>query len=225
MHYIYLNGSHLQKLTLFKGLYRKKLPIPTVQIPLSLNISWACPGEGPQNVQGWNTCPVKSTWRSWVCSVQSKGGLRESYSCCQCLTGKVSRRQSQVLHSGGRTRDNGQIETWAVLTGYKEKPLLPQGQPSSRAGCPGRLSGHHPWRFSRPNWIKPWATWSDPIASPALSRRLDWRPPEVPSNWPSLQFNDSEISTPIIVKIQEILPCLVVILNFAVRLKENRDYK
>lgn len=30
-----------------------------------------------------------------------------------------------------------------------------------------------PWRFSRPGWRKSWATWSDLIADPALSIRLD----------------------------------------------------
>lgn len=200
MHYICLNGSHLQKLTLSTGLHGMKLPVTTAQIHLSLHI-WACPGENAQDVQGWSTCPVKSTWRSWVCSVRSKGGFREFYSSHQCIRGKFSRRWSQVLHSGGRPRDNGQTETRAVLTGYREELPFPQGQPSSRAGCPERLCSHTPWRFSRPNLMKPWATWSDAISSPALNRRFDWRP-EVPYNWPSLQFNDSEIPTPTIVKIR-----------------------
>lgn len=28
--------------------------------------------------------------------------------------------------------------------------------------CPGRLCHLRPWRFSKPNWIKPWAAWFDP---------------------------------------------------------------
>lgn len=51
-----------------------------------------------------------------------------------------------------------------------------------------RKYGFHPGRFSRPNWIKCQATWSDPIAHPAVSRRLDYRPPELPSslNYPAV---------------------------------------
>lgn len=36
-----------------------------------------------------------------------------------------------------------------------------------------RLCSHHPWGFSRPDWIKPSLTWSDFIADSALSRKLD----------------------------------------------------
>jgi len=31
----------------------------------------------------------------------------------------------------------------------------------------------HPWRFSRPDRIRCWVTWSDLIADPALNRKLD----------------------------------------------------
>ena len=34
----------------------------------------------------------------------------------------------------------------------------------------------------KPNWIKPWAIWSDLRINPAVSKRLDERPPEVPSH-------------------------------------------
>lgn len=44
--------------------------------------------------------------------------------------------------------------------------------------------------FSRPDWKKPWAVWSDLMADPALSRRLDWRPPQGPSHlkYPSISW-------------------------------------
>lgn len=39
---------------------------------------------------------------------------------------------------------------------------------SSGSGCPERLCSLNPWRFMRPQYIKPRATWSDLIAGPAL---------------------------------------------------------
>lgn len=42
------------------------------------------------------------------------------------------------------------------------------------------------WSFSRSNWTKRWATWFHLRAAPALTRRMDKKPPEVPSrlNYP-----------------------------------------
>lgn len=34
----------------------------------------------------------------------------------------------------------------------------------------------HPWRISRPDWIKPWVVWFDLIADHALTRRFIQRP-------------------------------------------------
>lgn len=42
--------------------------------------------------------------------------------------------------------------------------LADWGQSSCATGCQVRLCHLHPQRFSRPNWFKPWATWSDPRA-------------------------------------------------------------
>lgn len=43
------------------------------------------------------------------------------------------------------------------------------------------LCWHHPWRFSRPDWIKFWTTWSGVTAGPAWAG--GWtRHPEVPCN-------------------------------------------
>lgn len=68
-----------------------------------------------------------------------------------------------------------------VQVGYKEK-ILPMRTARQwtwllQEDVPSWLS----W-FSKPNWTKPWATRSELRAGPALSRRLDLRPPEVPSN-------------------------------------------
>lgn len=45
-----------------------------------------------------------------------------------------------------------------------------------------RSCGLHPWRRSRPDWVKPSTTSPDPVANPGLGRRLDQRAPEGPSN-------------------------------------------
>jgi len=57
--------------------------------------------------------------------------------------------------------------------------LSPGGQPSRRTEGLCRI---HPLRFSKPIWIHPQAMWSELIAEPAFSRRLEQGPPEVPSN-------------------------------------------
>lgn len=212
VHCICLDGSHFQKLTLFRGLSRKKLPIQTVTLITKHLLSMS--RGGPQR----GHLPCAEHMKKLGCSVWSKDDFRESYSSSWYFTGKFLRRQSQVLHSGGRTKDNGQTETRTVLTGYRETPLFPQGQPSSRAGCPEQ-SGFHSWRFSRPSWIKAWATCSDTTTSHALSRRLG-------SRLPTDQGCNSMIqrsSLPSLSKWKQILPGLVVIINFAVRLKENKQ--
>lgn len=45
-----------------------------------------------------------------------------------------------------------------------------------------RLCSFHLWRFSKPNWRKPWGTWSVPFADPALSKQSYHGPPEALSN-------------------------------------------
>lgn len=62
----------------------------------------------------------------------------------QCITGLQER--TDINWS---TRDSVQIQG---------DTFPPRGEPISGRGCPERLP---PWRFSSPNWVKPWATWSD----------------------------------------------------------------
>lgn len=172
------------------------------------------PGVWPR-CWGWSTCPVKSTWRSWVCSVQSKDSFRESYSTPQCFTGKILGRWSHVPHSGSRTRDNGQTETRAVLTG--KNPYSLKNSPAVQ-----QVVQSLPLEVFKTQLDKVLSNLVRSYCSPALSRKLDWRPPEVTSNWPSLQVNDSEISTPTIVKIQANFDMFGSNYKFVVRLKENR---
>lgn len=70
---------------------------------------------------------------------------------------------------------------------FKEerRSFSPGGQPGNGADCMERLCHPHPCRLSKPDWSKPWAAWSDLRSGPALSRKLDWKPPEV-STW--IQF-------------------------------------
>lgn len=46
---------------------------------------------------------------------------------------------------------------------------------------PGRMCHLHPWRFTRADRMKLWATWSGLTADPAFSRRSDLSLPAVPS--------------------------------------------
>lgn len=64
----------------------------------------------------------------------------------------------------------------------KGKTFSPWGQSGSGVGCPEKLCSLHSWRFSSPNWIKPWATTSNLRTDPALPVELNWRPPDVTSN-------------------------------------------
>lgn len=56
----------------------------------------------------------------------------------------------------------------------------------SAKGCPDRLSGSFPAGFPSPNGTKPWAAWSDLMAEPAQSQRLNPGPPgpSSPQNYP-----------------------------------------
>lgn len=98
--------------------------------------------------------------------------------------------QSQALCptvvAGQKTMVKLKQEQFSRDTG--KPPYSLQGHPSSRAGCP-EWSSFHPWMFSSPSWIKPWATFSDTTTSHDLSRRLGWRLPTDQR----LQLSDLEI--------------------------------
>lgn len=50
----------------------------------------------------------------------------------------------------------------------------------SNAGvCPEILCSPYQLRFPRSSWLKPWESWSVPMADPVLSRYLEQRPAEV----------------------------------------------
>lgn len=77
-------------------------------------------------------------------------------------------------------RDNEHKLKQEVQTGCKEEIFHEFNQASNGIGCPEWLWNPHIWRISRPTQMKPWATSSKLIAVPALSRRWELRPPEVP---------------------------------------------
>lgn len=107
-------------------------------------------------------------------------GARSS-SPCYLLQGRLSRKQNHASRSSIPWEDKGQH---LPRRGSERE----QGEPSaarrggSGTGCTGRLRCLCPWTFSRPHWMKPWVMRSDLVADPALSTRLEWRPPEGPSN-------------------------------------------
>lgn len=62
----------------------------------------------------------------------------------------------------------------SFFTPIEDRAALEQG--------PKRLCCLQPWRFSRHDRIKPSATWSHLTTDLAVSRSLDYRPPEVSSH-------------------------------------------
>ena len=88
------------------------------------------------------------------------------------------------------TRDQAFAPGSATSSPYSPNPLLWLGSSSAFlsllymevTGVLGQEPTLHPRRFSSRNWMKPWAAWSDLRVDCAVSRRLDQRPPEVPSS-------------------------------------------
>ena len=66
------------------------------------------------------------------------------------------------------------------ISGVRGRNLLPKiHQEDNQAVQGGYAVSLHSWMFSRPDWVQPWATWSD---FRALSKRLDERFPDILSN-------------------------------------------
>lgn len=65
------------------------------------------------------------------------------------------------------------IAGWQETTDISWKKKLFRHEDNEIVGCPERLSCLHLWKFLGRNWIKPWATYSNLITEPSLSRRLD----------------------------------------------------
>lgn len=94
------------------------------------------------------------------------------------LTKKMEPGSSQWYRVGGQHMmdvNQNKKRFWLVC----ERTYPPRGQPASRAHCPERLCLPVLFLgvFPGPNRLKPWATCSDLMADPALSRRLDWKSP------------------------------------------------
>lgn len=91
------------------------------------------------------------------------------------LTRRSSGKWSQTHHSGvwQRMRDNRHVLKWEVQTGYKQN-LLPHKDNHTWEQVAQRSCRLHPWRFLKPDWIMPWATWSGLTDDPGLSRTRGW---------------------------------------------------
>lgn len=184
MHWICSDGSHLQKPTLFRGLSIKKSPNPTVPLIIKhlLSLSRGGPPRGH--------LPCADDMKELGCSARSKDGFRQPYNSSQYFTGKFLMDKVRLFVQQW-WQDKRQWSNWNKNSSHgiqRKPPYSLQGHPSSRAGCP-EWSSFHPWMFSSPSWIKPWATFSDTTTSHDLSRRLGWRLPTDQR----LQLSDLEI--------------------------------
>lgn len=70
---------------------------------------------------------------------------------------------------GGRRRYNRHELKQERFRLHIRENFSPQEQSDSSTG----LCRFHPWGFSRPDWMKPWAIWADLMAQPSLRRWLD----------------------------------------------------
>lgn len=96
--------------------------------------------------------------------------------------------KSQALYGGAWQEDETlgfnfreQVLTWYGGGGGSGVEIFTVRMVRHWSGNPERVWTCYPWRSSGANWTKPWATWSEFDADRALSRRVDWRPPQVPS--------------------------------------------
>lgn len=78
-------------------------------------------------------------------------------------------------------KDNKWSPLQWCMEGGQEKISI-WGQSGTGRDSPERLWDLCPWRFSCPGWIKLWVTCFHLIGGPALSKRLDVRAIQVPSN-------------------------------------------
>jgi len=88
---------------------------------------------------------------------------------------------------GGRMRHNRHNLKQDRFCQDVRKKISPLGQ-SEWTRLPREIVLSLLRRFSREVWIKPWVTWSNLVVYPALSGRVDWRPPWAPF-WPELSYD------------------------------------
>lgn len=75
------------------------------------------------------------------------------------------------------------------------KPHLKRSNVPLLRGCPETLTVLHPWTFSRPNWIKPQATWSCVHSQPFFEEEVGLGTSRDHFQ-PELSYNLSQSSTP-----------------------------
>lgn len=91
------------------------------------------------------------------------------------LLWRSSRRWSLAVQSGVRWEQQTWTETGKLILDVDRETFTTWGKPE-------RWCSLCLWRFLSSSWMQPWAAWSDPRADPAEGRRLDQRPPELPSS-------------------------------------------
>lgn len=149
-----------------QGMQRSNLsPLVSPWLVWPLQIQERHWSPGARSAEGhWDGCGVKHLlggWRGVACSVWRRDIRPQSRQ-------RAPQKRDQALHCSASQQDEQQMrqtEIRADLMAWKEKLV-------SHEGSTERLCHCYPWRFSRSDWIKPWATWSDFTAGSAFRKRL-----------------------------------------------------
>lgn len=129
----------------------------------------------PRQSGACSTCPRRRGWGTWTSSAWRREGFWEDLTESPPRTNReiIENREpgcsSQCMVEGWETVEISWNERFGI---DKRKNFLTWGQLDSGTGYAGRVCRLHPWRISRPDWIKLWAILFDLIADHALIRRF-----------------------------------------------------
>lgn len=136
--------------------------------------------------QVWSTCPMSRGWGRWACPAWRGVGFGVTNSSpLQCLWGGYQGdggRFFTVVHSGQAMSINckkGSNWIWGKIFFHNKSSRNQAGEQVAQRGCAISILGGLQYLTGQRSV---WATWSDLLADPSLSRSFDKRPSKVPSN-------------------------------------------
>lgn len=137
----------------------------------------------PKRSRTQSTCPPTARgWRSWELFSLKKKQLQWDLTAAHCcLRGSCWESRARVFKVVNDKIQQKSTQTRFQLDFWEKRTTKPFFYTVRQSGCENRPQGScslHAQRFLRPSWKELWATGSDP----ALSKRSNWRPPQVPTN-------------------------------------------